>query len=109
MPSRRTLATTLPYIDGTLRLFGAAPTYLLNLRTTSRAVTVDRRRWLRIRQRRPSSRDIQRRRRSFRCRLLDCEDNGGAHMDTGVIKARLYPDYGGSPLWLPLLVRLDWD
>ncbi len=29
MPSRRTLATTLPYIDGTLRLFGAAPTYLL--------------------------------------------------------------------------------
>jgi len=30
-------------------------------------------------------------------------------MDTGVIKARLYPDYGGSPLWLPLLVRLDWD
>jgi hypothetical protein len=23
------------------------------------------------------------------------------------IKARLYPDYGGSPLWLPL-GRLDW-
>jgi hypothetical protein len=29
-------------------------------------------------------------------------------MDTEVIKARLYPDYGGSPLWLPLR-RLDWD
>ena len=24
------------------------------------------------------------------------------------IEARLYPDYGGSPLWLPLR-RLDWD
>lgn len=29
-------------------------------------------------------------------------------MNTDVVKARLYPDYGGSPLWLPLR-RLDWD
>ena len=29
-------------------------------------------------------------------------------MNGSGIKARLYPDYGGSPLWLPLR-RLDWD
>jgi hypothetical protein len=29
-------------------------------------------------------------------------------MNASAVKARLYPDYGGSPLWLPLR-RLEWD
>src|SRR5882757_10976891 len=33
---------------------------------------------------------------------------GGASMSVSAVRARLYPDYGGSPLWLPLR-RLDWD